>query len=297
MRRSRRVGNAQLGVVALIASALVCASAVSSLGRSASVAIRGQVAGDPANENAKSTRVESVEATPSLSNHAQAAVGSATRATRQMLRSALKRGQAISTSIGHRATRSRAVRLEHGTIVEGSARFGGIQPDYIIDLEHPALKALLDEAQSWRGKSRVEKIRRAQRLVKKTLANDSYDAPGYLALLETYRQKLEPISIGEYARCGAGVCRENAIIGQILLRAAGEDARYHYVHLPNERVDHAVVLLPRHEGARRLTSFDVVDFYFKEKAVSYSEWLDINDGAVVPLTYPKVWQPVFSNAP
>ncbi len=123
------------------------------------------------------------------------------------------------------------VKLGHGSIVEGSIEHGGIQPHYVIDLDHPQLKDLLAHARSI-GEEPVgvsQKIAAIEELVRSRLADQRYDAPLYLALTEKRRRQNRNVSLGDYLERSAGVCREHGMLAHLALTAAGFDSRYLYV--------------------------------------------------------------------
>ncbi len=74
-----------------------------------------------------------------------------------------------------------------------------------------------------------EKIRQITSFVQqKVLPNGAYDDPGYLKVLEKYRNAGKDIPISAYIDCRAGVCRENALVMHYALKKAGVENLYVY---------------------------------------------------------------------
>lgn len=146
----------------------------------------------------------------------------------------------------------RGVRLNHGAVVEGSVDFGGLQPNYVIDLQHPRLAALLTAARGLRGKDWHERIHGVVALVQKTLTDGAYDAPAYLKLMSEHRSKRINITLGDYLMGGAGVCRENALLTHLALLEADVDSEYLYCHAAQggRAEDHAVALAVDDRGRK-----------------------------------------------
>ena len=156
------------------------------------------------------------------------------------------------------------VVLTDGMIVEGSSRFGGIQPDYLVDLHDPRLAPLFDYARGLRETptlSRWRKVELVETRVASMLARRDYHDPVYRALLARYRRSGEPIPIGAYVEARAGVCRENAMLTHLALERAGVPSRFVYALAANGE-DHAVVVVEL--GGRDF----VVDTYYR------GEWID-----------------------
>ena len=148
----------------------------------------------------------------------------------------------------------RGVRLNHGSIIEGSVDFGGLQPNYVIDLQHPRLKALLSQARALNaaGKKFHDKVNSVVALVQTTLTQGAYDAPAYLKLLADNRQQRTNITLGDYLMHGAGVCRENALLTHLALLEAGVDSEYLYCQAGQggRAEDHAVALAVDERGEK-----------------------------------------------
>ncbi len=149
-------------------------------------------------------------------------------------------------SVVYKAVSGRGVRLNHGSVVEGSVDFGGLQPNYVIDLKHPKLAALLGAARALNTPKAkfADKVNGVVALVKKTLREGAYDAPAYLKLLADNRTSRTNITLGDYLTHGAGVCRENALLTHLALTEAGVESSYLYCHAQQgaHREDHAVAV-------------------------------------------------------
>ncbi|MDP2345069.1 MAG: transglutaminase-like domain-containing protein [Deltaproteobacteria bacterium] len=154
----------------------------------------------------------------------------------------------------YRQESGRGVRLNHGSIIEGSVDFGGMQPNYVVDLLHPRLKAMLGEARALNvaGKSLEDKVNGVVALVQKTLTQGAYDAPAYLKLMAENRQQRTNITLGDYLMHGAGVCRENALLTHLALLEAGVESEYLYCQAAQggRSEDHAVAVAVDDKGRK-----------------------------------------------
>ncbi|MFM6927955.1 MAG: transglutaminase domain-containing protein [Bdellovibrio sp.] len=157
------------------------------------------------------------------------------------------------------------VDLYDGAYVQGSKSFGGIQPDYRIDLTDPDLVKFIKQikravALSYKihllnaiGKkdaARTKTIELVAALVHEALPLGQYDSAPYLEVLKEHRLKDIDISLGSYLRCGAGVCRENALITHVALKAVGIENKYVYafVQQGQRAEDHAIVVVQDQSG-------------------------------------------------
>ena len=136
------------------------------------------------------------------------------------------------------------VKLEHGAIVEGSIDHGGIQPHYVVDLDHPSLRHLLTQARSLGSGAGTpeQKIGAVAELVRDTLKHKAYDSAPYLDLLRQSRVQRRNVNLGDYIDTQSGVCREHAMMTHLALSAAGFDTEYVYANARqrNKIEDHAV---------------------------------------------------------
>lgn len=157
-----------------------------------------------------------------------------------------------SSGVVYKQVSGRGARLNHGTVVEGSVDFGGLQPNYVIDLKHPRLQQLLTAARALDGKPFVDKVNGVVALVQKTLTEGAYDAPAYLKLLKDTRGRRSNITLGDYLTSGAGVCRENALLTHLALLEAGVESEYLYCQASQGGAaeDHAVAVAVDDKGQK-----------------------------------------------
>lgn len=123
-------------------------------------------------------------------------------------------------------------QIPPASLVEGSIHGGGLQPDYIFDVESAAFE-MLNKKALLIGKSEMsvpERVRLVIALVREIFAvhNDAKD-PIYLEILRDHREKGTPVRLSRYVECGAGVCRENALILHHLLKLAGVPNSHVYI--------------------------------------------------------------------
>lgn len=124
------------------------------------------------------------------------------------------------------------VEIVDGSYVEGSAKAGGMQPDYFIDYNHPEIARLRNYAKKtastepdfWK---RITKI--ITYIQKHHLLERAYDSKEYLNLSKKYKNKNIPL--GEYSVCKVGVCRENALYLHIALKEAGIENFHGYAQI------------------------------------------------------------------
>jgi hypothetical protein len=152
------------------------------------------------------------------------------------------------------------VDLPLGSFVEGSARHNGIQPDYslsVADRDLAAFLSLLRETvnneiaqlePSQRGYARRvfnRKIEIVTAMIQKALPEGGYHAEAYRNNVNDYRTRGRNITLGSYLRCAAGVCRENALLTHLSLKAVGIENHYVYAktYAANVTEDHAFVIV------------------------------------------------------
>lgn len=85
-----------------------------------------------------------------------------------------------------------------------------MQPNYVVDRQHPRLQKLLAKARALDvpSTSLRSKVNDVVALVQGTLTEGAYDAPAYLKLLADNRHRRVNITLGDYLVAGAGACRE-----------------------------------------------------------------------------------------
>lgn len=139
--------------------------------------------------------------------------------------------------------------LPNNSILEGSASHGGIQPDYIIDREHPDIQAIIKVIKEATSKTEDfwKKVEIITHFVKTdVLPEGEYDNPRYRKLVKEYKEAGVDIPLSAFISCRAGVCRESAMITHILLDEIGIENFYLYVRVKTiadffEPEDHALI--------------------------------------------------------
>ena len=164
------------------------------------------------------------------------------------------------------------------SIVEGSAQHSGIQPDYFLDTDasefEPLLKIADQIGQS--SQSIPDKVASVIIEVRKIFRHHQYHDPVYLNLAEHYRARGAMIPLSQYISCGAGVCRENALLMHILLTRAGIANSHVYAKVavdygagPVKPEDHGFVVF-EYQGERW-----IADSYYKQfNGYSFDELLN-----------------------
>lgn len=153
------------------------------------------------------------------------------------------------------------INVEDGDIVEGSTSNGGLQPDYLIDLNAPGWRPLFAECDRIRKSDRSfwEKVESISILIgSQVFDGRSYTDERYQLLMKKHRDNASIVPLSSYLKCAAGVCREHALVTHILLKRAGIPNSYVYAltqvsdphtdaYFPAE--DHAFVIVD-HEGEK-----------------------------------------------
>ena len=114
--------------------------------------------------------------------------------------------------------------LTDNVVVEGSLQHGGIQPNYLIDLDSPEFDRIFEYADRLDSQplSYWQKIEKLSFYLKRyVLPNRAYDSTPYLEKIEKYQKSQLPIPLSEYIKCRAGVCREYSMIMHFLLKRIG----------------------------------------------------------------------------
>jgi len=163
------------------------------------------------------------------------------------------------------------VVLIDGSVIQGSATQGGLQPDYEIDTNQLAVKAFLDVL-----KARVAKeteywprVDAAIAAVQQALPNGGYTFGPYRSVMKQFKDAGERIPLEAYLEVNGGVCRENAIFLNLALSAAGVPSYYAYfVAQMGPRIeDHAVVLI-KDENAQDVYVVDSYNSAFNARRLS-----------------------------
>jgi hypothetical protein len=196
-------------------------------------------------------------------------------------------------------------QLPLGSRVQGSADHGGIQPNYEISAEDPDLKQFLGKVRKmlkggwfrFSDRNQWKDIQRISQWVREALPDGDYDSKPYRDLLRAHRERGENIPLGRYISCGAGVCRENALLLHLALNEAKIKNYYVYARVQQgdgTPEDHAIVVVPEGNQLRIVDSynenFDGQDLHHilatskSFEASSFAKVLQIN-------SYPIYWTP------
>jgi hypothetical protein len=139
------------------------------------------------------------------------------------------------------------VVLVDGSVVQGSAIVGGLQPDYEIDTDTASMRAFLEKARKRMAKETGywQRINSAIGVVQEAIPNDSYTFPPYRNIMKNFKDAGKRIPLEAYLEVKGGVCRENAILLNLALSAGGVPSYYSYfvAELDDRVEDHAVVLV------------------------------------------------------
>jgi hypothetical protein len=152
------------------------------------------------------------------------------------------------------------------TVIEGSERHGGLQPDYLLDETTDHLLGMVLRAArriGQQGHDYWTTVGQVSALVRASLRNPStpqlrtsYTDPVYRELMRWHRDTRRPVPLGAYRRHRVGVCRENYLYLHLALIRAGivNDAHYNLVEssppgAPPDLGDHGYVVLAAGEGA------------------------------------------------
>lgn len=140
------------------------------------------------------------------------------------------------------------IKLIHGTKIEGSSGHGGLQPDYLIDIDSLPMQEFLSGVRNrldrklpfWDQINQIASYSRA------ATPKWEYRNPDYLHLVESYRTQNLNIPLSKYLDGKCGVCRENAMLTHLALEEAGFDSYYVYGRLLEYGKyveDHAMVVV------------------------------------------------------
>ncbi len=169
-------------------------------------------------------------------------------------------------------TRGGEVELPSNSVVQGSASFGGQQPDFILNFDDRAFDPLRAEARRI-GALEIpiwEKIERLRHYLNRDVLPGGEDA-SYLQHLRGYTSQGADIPLSSYLSCGRGVCRENALFMHFLLREAGIDNRYVYVNAyQGSRVQNHAICVVEVDGKRWIVDAFNRNFH----GYSYDQLLD-----------------------
>lgn len=187
--------------------------------------------------------------------------------------------------------------LPAGTIVEGSLAGGGLQPNYLIDSDHPDIQSLIRIA-TFLGENpdldfwgKVDTV--TQLIAFETFKDKDYYDPAYLDLIKRYRESGKDIPLSEYVMCNVGVCREHALLANILLNAAGIENHHVYAKIARGQGPQQIVEDHAFNVVRFEDKLWVVDtYYLGFNGHLLSEILDEDgvdpDGPRAPLSTPEI---------
>jgi len=190
-----------------------------------------------------------------------------------------------------------AAEIPGGSIVEGSAHKGGIQPDYVIDLDSDGMKTFLSGARKLKKGSpgKRELIDRVVKYVDDAIKGDSYTSEKYRALLKQYKERGENVPLSEYLACNSAVCRENGLLLHFALKEVGIENKhvYAFVAQGETREDHAFVVV---DYGKKKMVFDAYNSNFNgtdleklmEKGVRRS---GLNIKVERINNFPRIWVP------
>lgn len=221
----------------------------------------------------------------------------------------------VPNNVTHQVIGSGRMDIPNNAIIEGSHGYGGLQPDYLVDLQESQFQNFLINAREigiahsdfW------DKVHNVIRLINsETFEYVNYKNPYYLRLLKKARGEHRPVKLSEYFSCRAGVCREFGLFTHFALKAAGIPNDFVYAQIQrasnydnyNIIEDHAFVVV-MFDGVEW-----VIDPYywgfngFKLSDLMRPEGVTV-DSEIAPIaipgpgfrriikinSYPKVWVP------
>lgn len=158
--------------------------------------------------------------------------------------------------------------LPNGTHIEGSARQGGMQPDYLMDLDAPDFRRVLDYGKSLK-RSKLdfwEKIRRIEKYIEqRVFPGVHYEDARYRRVSKNYLRMRQDIPLSRYLSAGSGVCREHALVMHQILQAAGIENFHAYAKIRRASVTGGFDIVEDH-------AFNVVKYEGKIWAVDSYYW-------------------------
>lgn len=127
--------------------------------------------------------------------------------------------------------------IPEGTIIQGSASHGGIQPDYVVDFESPRFAELRENLDLLKANPRIpqlDKVAITTKAVSSLLKNKHYSDKSNYLLAEMYKNDGMDIPLSEYVHHETGVCREHALILHFALSRVGIPNHFVYAKIQRE---------------------------------------------------------------
>lgn len=119
--------------------------------------------------------------------------------------------------------------------VQGSLSGGGKQPDYFIDHDAPELLPLWKYSAKLKKDTTLNVWGKCDKIIKYIqrymLTKHDYDDKDYWRIINRHRSAKADIPLSRYAACGAGVCREHALLTHFALKHAGVENSYVYAQI------------------------------------------------------------------
>lgn len=206
--------------------------------------------------------------------------------------------------------------IPEGSVVQGSAAFGGIQPDYVIDFESSEfdnLRSYVDRVKLDPKLNLIKQVFLIRNAVSSLLEKKLYSDKSNYLLAQMYKEDGQDIPLSEYSRYRTGVCREHALILHQALVRLGVDSHFVYAKIKRETAEREMITEDHGFVTIKYNNKEwVIDAYFSafhgfsmEDLVSgasrparlvgvpehsgFRQILHIND-------YPKIWIPKSTRA-
>jgi hypothetical protein len=173
--------------------------------------------------------------------------------------------------------------FNQGSTVEGSSRVGGLQPDYFLDTESKEFSAIWNYADQVGTNQKLTLVQKVELIVTKVRdvfsEHHSYNDPVYVELMKKYKESGQSIPLSKYVSCGAGVCRENALLLHFALKKAGIPNHFVYAKV---LIDYGSSALTPEDHAFVVFEFEnerwIADSYYKQfNGYSFDEFMQYFD--------------------
>jgi hypothetical protein len=140
--------------------------------------------------------------------------------------------------------------IELNSHVDGSSRYGGTQPDYVISDRDPYLmeffKYVEHEVELNKAKTLPAVVKVVKAIIReKVFLHREYNNPLYTELNKIYVKSGARVPVGEYIKISAGVCREHALLLHLALNHLSIPNFFSYARVKNFGIieDHAFVVV------------------------------------------------------